>query len=221
MGYFHTLTTAFVGSKTGLVGRSAASAFGSRPEWVAPAHELASTMAAPTSLYANPLALMDHSKEAIQFFGSIRIPAALIAGSSLGALFVMIDRGSRPEREKSKRELAVLFLYHFLSMVALVLSLNVIVTATSASNTMLIGTYYNSVAAESTYDFLMREIPFEYLSTRWSFYTALLCFLKAVMCRALLEFDILRKERIRSAFLVVSSMTGFASHVLHVSSETS
>lgn len=168
-----------------------------------------------TSLYSKQI-LLDHSKDAIQFFTSIRIPAALIAGSSLGALFVLVDRSSHPEREKSKRELSVLFVYHLLAMISLVLSLNVIVTATSASNTMLIRNY--NPAAASAYEFMMAEVPFEYLTTRWSFYTALICFLKAVMCRALLEFDILRKDRLRSALLVVSSMTGFASHVLHVSS---
>lgn len=167
----------------------------------------------PTMLHSKHL-LVDYSKEAIQFFTSIRIPAALIAGSSLGALFVMIDRGSRPEREKSKRELVVLFFYYFLAMISLVLSLNVIVTATSASNTMLIGGYNQGTA--SPYEFLMREVHFEFILTRWSFYTALLCFLKAITCRALLEFDILHKNRVRSALLVVTSMTGFAAHVLHI-----
>lgn len=163
--------------------------------------------------------LHDFSQEAIGFFTSIRIPAALIAGSSLGALFVMIANATRPEKEATKRNLITIFVYHTLSLLSLLLSLNVIVTATSASNTMLIQNV--NPMAKSAYEVLIREMKFEYLTTRWSFYASLLCFLKAVLFRTLLEFDLLRKERLRPALLVTFSVTSLFAHILHVSSHAS
>lgn len=167
-----------------------------------------------TALFVKP-ALSDFTQEAIGFFTSIRIPAALIAGSSLGALFVMIQRANRPDQENSRRNLIAVFFYHALSLLSLLLSLNVIVTATSASNTMLIATC--NPLAESAYNVLIGEMKFEYLTTRWSFYASLICFLKAVLLRTLLEFDLLRRKRLRPALVVVFSVTTFVAHILHVS----
>jgi hypothetical protein len=158
--------------------------------------------------------LEDYSVEAIQFFTSIRVPSALVAGSSLGAFFIMTNRMSKPEQEKSKGQLAVMFLYHLFSLASLLLSLSVIVTSTSASNVLLISDI--NPMASSAYELLMREVKYEYLTTRWSFYAAIICFLKAVAFRALIEFNLMRKDRIRSALLVSFSMTGLISHVLHM-----
>jgi hypothetical protein len=167
-----------------------------------------------SAIYMRP-GVHDFSREAIGFFTSIRIPAALIAGSSLGALFVMIRSTTQPDKESYKRNVITIWIYHALSLLSLLLSLNVIVTATSASNTMLIQNV--NPLAQSAYHVLMREMKFEYLTTRWSFYAALLCFLKAVLFRALLEFDLLRKDRLRPALLVTFSVASFFAHVLHVS----
>jgi hypothetical protein len=167
-----------------------------------------------SAIYMKP-AVHDFSQEAIGFFTSIRVPAALIAGSSLGALFVMMRTATQPEKAACKRNLITVFIYHTLSLLSLLLSLNVIVTATSASNTLLIQNV--NPLARSAYEVLMREMKFEYLTTRWSFYASLLCFLKAVLFRALLGFDLLRKDRLRPALLVTFSVTSLFAHVLHVS----
>jgi hypothetical protein len=158
--------------------------------------------------------LADYSDVAVQFFTSIRTPAALIAGSSLGAFFIMVKQMQDPEQGKSKFRVVVLLMYHILSLSSLLLSLNVIVISTSASNTLLIADY--NPMATSAYEFLTREIKYEYITTRWCFYASIICFLKAIACRALLEFDLLRKQRIRSAMLVVFTMTAFIAHVLHI-----
>lgn len=160
--------------------------------------------------------LADHSGAAMKFFTSIRIPSALIAGSSLGALFIMVKAvNSRAEQEKESRlRKSLLFVYHALSLTSLLLSLNVIVVATSAFNTLLIGNL--DPMATSPYEFLRREFFYEYVMTRWSFFTAIICFTKAVGCRALLEFDLLRKERIRPAMLVIFSMTALVAHIFHI-----
>ena len=126
----------------------------------------------------------------------------------------MVKKFDDPEQTNSKRRATVLFAYHALALVSLLLSLNVIVVATSASNTLLIGTH--NPMATSAYEFLKREIQYEYIMTRWSFYASIICFLKAVGCRALIEFNLMRKERIRSALLVVFSMSTLIAHVLHI-----
>jgi hypothetical protein len=158
--------------------------------------------------------LSNYSSIAVQYFTSTRVPAALIAGSSLGALFIMVKKTKDPEQRNSKLRLSILFLYHFLSLASLCLSLNVIVTATTASNSLLIGEH-NPMAA-SALEFLRREVDYEYLMTKWCFYVSIVCFLNAVACRALIEFDFLRKERIRSACLVVFSILALVGHVLHL-----
>ena len=158
--------------------------------------------------------LSNYSSIAVNYFTSTRVPAALIAGSSLGALFIMVKKTQDPEQRNSKLRLSVLFLYHFLSMASLCLSLNVIVTATTASNSLLIGEH-NPMAA-SALEFLRREVDYEYLTTKWCFYVSIVCFLNAVACRALIEFDFLRKGRIRSACLVICSILALVGHVLHL-----
>lgn len=173
--------------------------------------------AASTMLHVKPI-LKDFSAETIGFFTSIRIPAALIAGSSLGAMFVMLQQHRKEDSITKKRTMIVIFVYHALILFSLLLSLNVIATATSASNSMLIANNIRNTVAGSPYEVLIREMNFEYLTTRWSFYTSLLCFLKAVLCRGLIEFDLLKRERIKPALLLTFSVTTLSSHILHVSS---
>lgn len=159
--------------------------------------------------------LSNYSSIAVNYFTSTRVPAALIAGSSLGALFIMVKQTKdREERNSSKLRWVVLFLYHCLSLTSLCLSLNVIVTATTASNSLLVGEH-NPMAA-SALEFLRREVNYEYLTTKWCFYASIVCFLNAVACRALIEFDLLRKERIRQACLVVFSILALVGHILHL-----
>jgi hypothetical protein len=173
------------------------------------------SMSISMSMSAAP-ALADYTSAAMQFFTSVRTPAALIAGSSLGAFFIMVKTMSDPvQKRKSNVRANVLFLYRALTLTSLLLSLNVIVVTTSASNFLLIGDKINPMAT-SAYELLKREVFYEYVMTRWSFYASIICFLKAVGCRALIEFDLLKKERIRPAMLVIFSVWALIAHVLHI-----
>ena len=158
--------------------------------------------------------LIHCSETAIKFFTDIRTPAALIAGSALGAFFIMVNRVKDKEQRKSKIRFSVIFIYHVLSLLALCLSLNTIVVATAASNSLLVGEY--NPLAVSVYEFLKREFLYEYILIKWCFSISIICFLQAVACRALIEFDFLRKDRIHSSIFVLLSFTGLIAHCLHM-----
>jgi hypothetical protein len=156
--------------------------------------------------------MADYTSAAIAYFTSIRIPAALIAGSSLAALFTLADQARLgKEGATSRRQGFVLLAYHIFALFALVLSLNVVVTATATSNFLLLGTA-NPIAA-SAYQFLKREVEYEFALTRVSFHIGMFSFLGCVSCRALLEFDLLKKERLRPALLVIFTMSSLLFHL--------
>jgi hypothetical protein len=160
----------------------------------------------------NLTGMADYSSIAISYFSSIRIPAALIAGSSLVALFTLAEQARLGRKGATSRlQGFVLLMYHILALAALVLSLNVIVTATATSNFLLLGTK-NTIAA-SAYHFLKREVEFEFALTRVSFHLGILSFLGCIGCRALLEFDLLTKERRRPALLVIFTMSSLMFHL--------
>jgi hypothetical protein len=162
----------------------------------------------------SPLILADYTSTAIQYFTSTRIPAALIAGSSLAALFSLADQVRLgPPGARTRLEGATLLVYHVLALTSLLLSLNVIVIATASSNYLLLGSEKLNPLAVSAYQFLKREMVYEFAMARWSFYTGLFSFLGCISTRALLEFDLLRKERIRSALLVLFAMSSLFFHL--------
>jgi hypothetical protein len=156
--------------------------------------------------------MADYTSTAITYFTSIRIPAALIAGSSLAALFTLAQQAKLgKEGATSRLQGFVLLAYHIFALLALVLSLNVVVTATATSNFLLLGTK-NPMAA-SAYQFLKREVEYEFALTRVSFHTGMFSFLGCIACRALLEFDLLKKERLRPALLVIFTMSSLLFHL--------
>ena len=172
-----------------------------------------------SSLGTAPLLISDYTGPAVKFFQSLRVPSALIAGSSLTAFFLKLnDKKQRP----TKLYYTVLYLYYLLSSLALMLSLNVIVTSTAASNTLLVGADYHhvtkkAIVATSMLDFLRQKgIVYQFIVTRWSFYMAMLSFMQAITCRTLIVFDFLRKENRKCALLVIVAMTSFLSHILHL-----
>jgi hypothetical protein len=161
----------------------------------------------------NLTGMVDYTSTAITYFTSIRVPAALIAGSSLAALFTLADKARLGRKgATSRRQGFVLLMYHIFALSALVLSLNVVVTATATSNFLLLGTR-NPMAA-SAYQFLKREVEYEFALTRVSFHTGMLSFLGCIACRALLEFDLLKKERLRPALLVTFTMSSLIFHLI-------
>lgn len=162
-----------------------------------------------TSLRGAPV--MDFTNAALGFFSGVRIPSALIAGSSLGAFFSLIDLAKDSEH-KTYGERILIRCYHILFLMSLALSLNVVITSTVAGTTLLLG--HHDTMATSAYEFLNREMLFEFVSTRWSFLVSLLSFIGGVTTRALLEFDLLNKNRRRASIVLVLSMSTLLSHLL-------
>eukprot|EP00978_Attheya_sp_CCMP212_P047654 scaffold422906_cov114-Attheya_sp.AAC.1 len=148
--------------------------------------------------------LKDFSGAAAGYFGGVRIPASLIAGSSLGALFSLKGLLDNMEK-KSPTERLVIQIYHVMVLISFILSLSTIVVATAATVTIMHGTF--DVMAETAYILLRRELEFEFVSSRWAFLMSLFTFLVGVTGRVLLEFDLLTEKRRSLALGVVFSMT--------------
>lgn len=149
---------------------------------------------------------------ASSYFTSIRIPAALIAGSSLAAFFSLVDQAGEGSRKTSRADAIALSVFHGLAMIALMLSLNVIIIATATAHLLLLGT--TEPMATSGYAFLQRNCEYEFLLTRWSFFMSLFSFLGCVAARALVEFRLLRRKRVRSAIVVSSSIGALIFHLV-------
>ena len=159
--------------------------------------------------------LADYTGPAIQFFMSERTTAALIAGASLSSLFSLVklvkDVSDGPTKP-SVTSVILARLYHALCLVAILLSLNVVVTATCAC-TMLFLEKHNGLAY-SAYEFMFRELHYEYVTTRWSFLTALLSFIVSIATRSLLEFDLLKKGKKKVAAFVILSISALVFHLV-------
>jgi hypothetical protein len=165
-----------------------------------------------TQLFAAPM--QDYSSAAVAFFTSIRVPSALVAGSQLGSLFSLVKLLQEDEERKmTSLQSWMLRIYHLFSLTAFVLSINAIVTSTAAATKLLVGHRHNGMA-ESAYQFIDRELRYEFILTRWSFLISLLSFLAGITIRALLEFNLLDRRRRRAAIVVASSMAGLFCHLL-------
>lgn len=164
--------------------------------------------------------LKDFSKDALGFFGGIRTPATFLAGSSLAAIFTLKSSArklySHEEKSKMSRlEIALVKIYHLVSLSAFVLSLNTIMTSTSAYTSVLHGRF--DPKAETAYLLLKREFEYEFISCRWSFLTSMFCFLGMIMSRILIEFELLQgsdKKKKDSAIVIVCSIGALATHLL-------
>jgi hypothetical protein len=153
----------------------------------------------------------DCSGDAIKFFTEIRIPAAFLLGSSLVLVFAMTNRAKDSNlKNNSTLENAVLLLYHVMSLVSFLLSLNVVLSSTAATITLLMGV--ENPLARSTYELLYRELNFEFLMTRFSFYVSMYTFLGAITLRSLIDFELLSKKRIRSTLMLLLSIASLVFH---------
>jgi len=162
--------------------------------------------------------LIDFSAEALGFFNDVRIPSALIAGSSLGAVFSLVALANKSRRELPRVDVIILRLYHIFAMASLVLSLNVVVMSTVASTTLLLD--HHDTLALSAYQFLNREMRYEFVITRWSFLMSILCFLVGITNRALLEFNLLKPPRRRFGICLILCMTSLLAHLVSFINET-
>ena len=143
---------------------------------------------------------------AMSFFTGVRIPATLIAGSSLAALFTMTAK-VRDTSGLSTTEILLLRLYHVLSLLSLCLSMTSVVTSTSAGTMLLLHKYQTPDPHIDVYRFLRECMDLEFCLTRFSFITSLMCFLSAVTGRIIIEFDLWTKKRRLAGFMVLSKMT--------------
>mmetsp|Transcript_53064 Transcript_53064/g.158806 ORF Transcript_53064/g.158806 Transcript_53064/m.158806 type:complete len:226 (-) Transcript_53064:446-1123(-) len=161
-------------------------------------------------------ALVDHSAAIGQYFGSIRIPAAFLAGASFGAMWGKASHYDGDKVITAKEWLATI--YHVLVTSSFVLALTTVVVATAAATKNLHGSY--DPLASSGYMLLKREFEYEFILTRWSFFVSLFCFIIGVTCRVVVEFDLLamtgehRQRRRELGLALMCLMSGLIFHLL-------
>ncbi|KAL7511130.1 hypothetical protein ACHAXN_008186, partial [Cyclotella atomus] len=186
--------------------------------------------------------LKNFYRDALGFFGGIRIPATFLAGSSLAAIFTLKSAAaslSNDNGKLSKIERRAIKFYHLVSVMAFLLSLNTIILATSAYTSILHGRF--DQLAETAYLMMKREFEYEasyicidcrishntiltcsflFIAVRWSFLTSMFCFLGMITSRVLIEFDLLKVDASKSstkrdvAALVVCSVGALAAQLM-------
>lgn len=104
-------------------------------------------------------ALQNFYGDALGYFGGIRIPASFLAGSSLAAMFIFKTKANNGKDDMTALERRVLGFYHISSLLAFLLSLNTIATATIAHTAVLHGRF--NKMAETAYIMMRREFEYE------------------------------------------------------------
>lgn len=155
---------------------------------------------------------------ALGFFSGIRIPASLIAGSSVAAVFSLVSE-SKCTDGLSRLEVGVLRLYHAISILCLCLSMLTISTTTTACTLLLLTSKLPNAATTNggysdIYHFLRSEFNYEFVMTRWAFCWSIVLFLTGVAGRILLELDLLKPERRTEGILVLSTMMAVIAGIL-------
>lgn len=146
-----------------------------------------------------------YQQAALGFFSGIRIPASLIAGSSVAATFSLVQK-AKDTKGLSRLEIIVLRLYHAVAILSLCLSMVTISTTTTASTLLLLTSKISNKEYSDIYHFLRSEFNYEFVLTRWAFSSSIVLFLIGVATRILLEMDLLKPERRTGGLLVVSTM---------------
>eukprot|EP00581_Thalassiosira_minuscula_P000251 CAMPEP_0183739446 /NCGR_PEP_ID=MMETSP0737-20130205/57056_1 /TAXON_ID=385413 /ORGANISM="Thalassiosira miniscula, Strain CCMP1093" /LENGTH=330 /DNA_ID=CAMNT_0025974247 /DNA_START=34 /DNA_END=1026 /DNA_ORIENTATION=- len=180
------------------------------------------------AIAADAAVLKNFYGDALGFFGGIRIPATFLAGSSLAAIFTLKNEAvsnlsSSGDNKSSALERRMMKFYHLVSFLAFILSLNTIMTATSAHTSILHGRF--DQMAETAYMLMKREFEYEFVSVRWSFFMSIFCFLGMITSRVLIEFGLLEQSvsgsgkekssgRRDVAMLVVFSVGALASNLM-------
>jgi hypothetical protein len=162
---------------------------------------------------AAEIVLKNFAGAAGSFFSNVRVPASIVTGSSLGALFSLPNFGSSAER--STTELSLIKIYRLLCWTSFVLSLNAVITSTIVTTSILHGRF--DPMAETAYLLLKREFEYEFVSVRWSMTVGLLLFIDIVALRLVLEFDMLNHpDRRDTAKFVLLSAVALVAHLLSV-----
>ena len=108
------------------------------------------------------------------FFGNVRIPAALLSGVAMGQLYAKAEAPHCPKWVPGA----------FSALVALTVmcELWVVATSTIASTKLSLLGGFNPMATDPT-SFLIREMEFQYVSVRASFFIGLLSFIASIALR--------------------------------------
>lgn len=160
---------------------------------------------------AAEVVLKDYSGAIGGFFGGVRIPASLITGASLGALFTMTGR-LKDKSVLTKTELVLVKVYNALVLVSFVLSLSTVVFATAANTAVLHGGF--DPMAKSAYELLVRQFHYDFVATRLGFLVALVTFIKAVFIRTIIEFDLVKADSHHGLICVSLIGVSLACHLL-------
>jgi hypothetical protein len=169
---------------------------------------------------------------AISFFNGIRVPATLIAGTSLAGLFTLA-KDVRDTSGMTKLKIVLLRTYHVLSLFSLCLSLTSVLTSTTATTLLLLSKHQIVASVVPTtraaaagnesmdvYHFLRSSMDFEFVYTRWAFLLSIVCFLSSTTVRMLLEFDLDKPKRRLAGWCVLSTMGGVISFILSYANMT-
>jgi hypothetical protein len=163
------------------------------------------------------IVLKDFAGAAGSYFSNARVPASVVSGSSLGALFALSNFGSSAERSTTEKSL--IKIYRIVCWTSFVLALNAVITSTIATTSILHGGF--DPMAETAYLLLKREFEYHFVSVRWSMTVALLLFVDIVAARLILEFDMLRhRDRRDTARFILLSAVALQAHLLSIVNET-
>ena len=105
-------------------------------------------------------ALKDCTSGALAFFGGVRIPSTLVAGSTLATAFLY----TRTPEGEGKLGRNARRAQYFFALAAFCLSITSVVTTTTTGTSLLLDNY-NPMASD-VYHFLKREFEFEFILTR-------------------------------------------------------
>jgi hypothetical protein len=163
------------------------------------------------------LLLNDFTSEASRFFVSYRTPVALIAAASLQGLLLLTRIHHKADRKKKKNRLEewTVTLCHLNFLFSFVLSMAALVLSTTAE----VNIYRRDFKplAENTFEFLNKQFKFEFAAVRWCFLMSLFALLRGLACHLLLEYNLLRREKMTEGTIVVlafvSVITGLVSYV--------
>jgi len=111
------------------------------------------------------------------FFGNVRVPAALLAGASLGQLF------ATPDKSRGKWLPALFSMLIAFTVMAEIF----VVFVSTATATRLMGGGFDPMATDG-FAFLLREFEPSFVACRVGFFTGLLSFLSALALRAWAAF---------------------------------
>jgi len=157
-----------------------------------------------TSAHAISPSLTDYTVAAAGFFGGVRIPASLIAGSSLAQMFVVANR-----EPKSQVDDALIKLNKATMILSFLLTMITVVVSTAANVSILRGRF--DPLAESAYYLLKREFELEFVTARVTFLLGCLSFLVGVSNRIVLEYELLRKDKRDVLKIVAFALIGVVS----------